>query len=72
MDRLAIMGAQAVEPQWIVGTWRRFGSLGPVCQVLSAAAPSANGDRRMRIRVLESGEELDYSLDKIASDPREA
>jgi len=25
----------------------------------------------MRIRILESGEELDYSLDKIVEDPRE-
>jgi len=70
MDKLEFMDAQALE--LLVGSWRRFGSLGPVYQVLSEGAPSPSGDKRMRIRVLESGEELDYSLDKIAADPREA
>jgi hypothetical protein len=66
------MGTQVLEPQLLVGTWRRFGSLGPVYQVLSEGAPSPNGDRRIRIHVLESGEELDYGVDKISDDPREA
>lgn len=58
-----------VQPAPIVGTWRRFGEIGPVYQVTGA---SAGGDWLMRIRVLESGEELDYPLAKILEDPREA
>ncbi len=60
------MSIQVVEPQILVGTWRRFGRTGPVYEILSQS-----GDRMMRIRVVESGEELDYPLDEVLDDPRE-
>ena len=65
------MGIQVFEPQQLVGTWRRFGRTGPVYEILSAGEPLANGHRLMRIRVVESGEELDYSLDEVLDDPKE-
>ncbi|MFV3128540.1 DUF5397 family protein [Niveispirillum sp. KHB5.9] len=58
-------------PQALIGTWRRFGPLGPVYEVLSADGQLDGGDRTMRIRVVESGEELDYRLSEILDDPRD-
>jgi hypothetical protein len=55
----------------LVGTWRRFGSVGPVYEIIASGQELANGDRMMRIRVLESGEEVDYKLTDILDDPKE-
>jgi hypothetical protein len=65
------MCVQVLEPQQLVGTWRRFGRTGPAYEVLSSAEGAMNGDRMMRVRVVESGEELDYSLNQILDDPKE-
>ena len=55
----------------VVGSWRRFGVVGPVYQVIGEGSGLPNGDRLMRIRVVETGEELDYQLTKVLDDPRE-
>jgi hypothetical protein len=55
----------------LVGTWRRFGTLGPVYEIVKAGKPLEGGDRLMRIRVLESGEETDYRLSEVLEDPKE-
>jgi len=55
----------------LVGTWRRFGLVGPVYEVIGVGDKLSNGDLLMRIRVLESGEELDYRLSDIIDDPKE-
>lgn len=60
-----------VQPEHLVGTWRRFGTAGPVYEIVEAGRELANGDRMMRVRVLESGEELDYKLTDVLDDPRE-
>ncbi|MDA8120663.1 MAG: DUF5397 family protein [Gammaproteobacteria bacterium] len=59
------------QPEQLVGTWRRFGLAGPVYEIIKAGQPLANGDRLMRVRVVESGEEVDYRLTEIFDDPRE-
>lgn len=59
------------QPANLVGTWRRFGAIGPVYEIISAGTELADGDRRMRIRVVETGEEVDYRLAEILDDPRE-
>ncbi len=59
-------------PSALIGTWRRFGPVGPVYEVVGASRALDGVDHLMRIRVLESGEELDYQLSKIVEDPREA
>ena len=46
--------------------------VGPVYQVIGEASATPNGDRLMRIRVVETGEEVDYSLTKVLDDPRES
>jgi hypothetical protein len=57
--------------QSLVGTWRRFGIVGPVYEIIGAGAELPDGDRLMRVRVLQSGEEVDYRVSDILDDPRE-
>jgi hypothetical protein len=59
------------QPQSLVGTWRRFGAVGPVYEIIAAGDELPGGDRLMRVRVVETGEELDYRLAEILDDPRE-
>ena len=60
-----------IQAEQMVGTWRRFGLLGPVYEVVQACAVLPDGNRVMRVRVVESGEELDYKLTDIFDYPRE-
>jgi len=62
---------QVHTPSALVGTWRRFGTVGPVYEIIGTGGELPNGDRLMRIRVIESGEEVDYRLAEILDDPRE-
>ena len=55
----------------LVGSFRRFGLEGPPYEVLGSAATGADGRARMRVRLLESGEELDYPVEDLVADPRE-
>ena len=55
----------------LLGTWRRFGQVGPVYEVVEAGDELPDGDRWMRVRVVETGEELDYRLTAILDDPLE-
>lgn len=59
------------QPVNLVGTWRRFGSVGPVYGIVGAGAELADGDRMMRVRVVETGEEVDYRFTDILDDPVE-
>jgi len=58
-------------PSRLIGTWRRFGPTGPVYEILSTTRELPGGDVLMRIRVVETGEELDYKLTDILDDPSE-
>lgn len=69
MDGMAAMATVQVEK--LVGTWRRFGPVGPVYEVVRAGAELPGGDRMMRVRVVESGEEVDYKLTDLLDDPKE-
>ena len=55
-------------PAKLRGTFRRFGAYGPVYQVLQAD----DGSDALRIRVVESGEELSYPYLEALQDPVEA
>ncbi len=59
------------QPTNLVGTWRRFGAVGPVYEIIGAGHDLPGVDRLMRIRVVETGEEVDYRLAEILDDPRE-
>ena len=55
----------------LVGSIRRFGLEGPPYEVIGPAASGADGKARMHVRVLESGEELDYPVESLVADPCE-
>lgn len=61
--------ARLPRPDNLVGTWRRFGMVGPVYEIIAAGNELPGGDRVMRIRVVETGEELDYRFTEILDDP---
>jgi hypothetical protein len=60
-----------VDMSILIGSIRRFGLEGPPYEVIGPAASSSTGQARMIIRLLESGEEVDYALDAIINDPSE-
>jgi hypothetical protein len=47
-----------------VGQFRRFGEAGPAYEVINVANES-----HVAIRVVYSGEELDYRIDRLRADP---
>lgn len=55
----------------LIGSFRRFGLAGPPYEVLGPAVLRDDGRPRMRVRVLESGEELDYPVEDLVADPCE-
>ena len=65
------MEADMVDMGVLVGSIRHFGLEGPPYQVVGPAAAGADGRARMLLRLLESGEELDYPLTDILNDPAE-
>lgn len=60
-----------IEPRTLIGTWRRFGISGPVYEIIAEGKKLPAGDETLRIRVLETGEELEYKIADILDDPRE-
>ena len=48
----------------LVGSFRSFGDYGPVYQVVS----TVNG-KNLHVRVVQTGEELDYPVDQALEDP---
>jgi len=66
-----MMENPAIRPEQLVGTWRRFGAVGPVYEILNAGRIVSDGQRLMRVRVIESGEELDYPFAEVLDDPKE-
>jgi len=59
------------QPTKLVGTWRRFGVAGPVYEIVKAGIELPDGDRMMRVRVVETGEEFDCRFTDILDDPLE-
>lgn len=57
-------------PVSLVGTWRRFGDVGPVYEIIGLGKDLPGHGRMMRIRVIESGEEVDYRLTDLLEDPQ--
>ncbi len=57
--------------QSLIGTWRRFGLVGPVYEIIGEERELEDGDHLMRIRVIETGEEISYKLTDILDDPKE-
>ncbi len=62
------MAAAWAESHSLIGSWRRFGPVGPVYEIIGVGEPWKGGAPLMRIRVVETGEELTYSLADILDD----
>ncbi len=63
--------ADMVDMSVLIGSFRRFGLAGPPYEVLGPAPLRDDGRARMRVRLLESGEELDYPVEDLVADPCE-
>ena len=61
----------SLDPASLIGSFRRFGLYGPIYEITAVAEVSQAEGLLMHIRVLESGEELDYPLADILDDPLE-
>ena len=59
---------QQIEPQSLIGTWRRFGAVGPAYEVVAIGDELSDGDRAVKIRLAETGEEADYTLNRLVDD----
>lgn len=59
---------QHVEPQSLIGTWRRFGAVGPAYEIIAVGDELPGGDRAVKIRLAETGEEADYTLNRLVDD----
>jgi hypothetical protein len=71
MNHLHTEAGKLPQPANLIGTWRRFGSVGPVYEIIASGDELPGVDRLMRVRVVETGEELDYRLVEILDHPRE-
>jgi hypothetical protein len=56
----------------LIGQFRTFGPLGPAYRVLAPVKQAENGDWLLRIVVLETGEETEYSYAHAVNDPKAA
>lgn len=62
---------QGLAPKSVIGTWRRLGVTGPVYEIVGEERDLSDGDTLMRIRIVETGEEVAYKLTDILDDPKE-
>lgn len=53
----------------LVGTFRTFGPRGPTYEIVSIPEGQSGANVVALIRVVESGEELEYSIKEIMDDP---
>jgi hypothetical protein len=63
-DSINIMNVQRPVTPTLLGTIRRFGPHGVLYEITKIL-----DDKRALIRVIETGEETTYSLDKVLADP---
>ena len=59
------------EPKALIGTFRRFGPFGPAYEIIGVGSEEDAGDRWLRVRVLESGEVVNYRFSDIVHDSTE-
>jgi hypothetical protein len=63
------MATAVIQPVAVpVGTIKQFGPYGPEYEVLGPAEPE-NGEQRVKIVLVRTGEETTYGLDAMMEDP---
>lgn len=60
-----------VDMTGLIGSIRRFGLVGPPYEVVGPADTHRGGEQQMRVRLIESGELVDYPVAHILADPLE-
>ncbi|HEX4140027.1 MAG TPA: DUF5397 family protein [Candidatus Methylacidiphilales bacterium] len=63
------MTTKPARPVVAVGQYKTFGAEGPIYKVLGLGHESAQGEWVVPIRVIETGEELDYRYSRFVKDP---
>ncbi|MDY7573963.1 DUF5397 family protein [Actimicrobium sp. CCI2.3] len=56
----------------LLGVFKTFGVFGPAYQVIDAVRQLADGDWMMRVRLLETSEEVEYRYTHVLDDPKVA
>jgi hypothetical protein len=56
----------------IIGTYKTFGPFGPAYQVVAPIRPLGDGDWLMEVRLLETGEDVEYRYTHLVDDPKAA
>ncbi len=56
----------------LLGVFKTFGVFGPAYQVIDAVRQLADGDWMMRVRLLETSEEVEYRYTHVLDDPKAA
>ena len=57
-------------PHDLVGSYRRFGPVGPVYEVAGVLRELEDGDTLMKVTMVETGEELEYPFLSVLDDPK--
>ena len=58
-------------PEDLIGTFRRLSSAGEVYQILRVLRQLGNNDVMMEVKLVKSGEEVEYLYTNILDDPQE-
>lgn len=56
----------------LLGTFKTFGAYGPAYQIIAPVRQLADGDWLMRVRLLETSEEVEYRYTHVLDDPKAA
>lgn len=56
----------------LLGAFKTFGVFGPAYQVIEPVRQLADGDWMMRVRLLETSEEVEYRYTRVQNDPKAA
>ncbi len=67
-----MLAKQLPGPQALLGTYRRFGPVGPVYEVAAVIRELDDGDTLMKIIVVQTGEEAEYRYTHVLDDPKES
>ena len=54
----------------LLGAFKTFGVFGPAYQVIEAIRQLADGDWMMRVRLIETSEEVEYRYTRVLDDPK--
>ena len=52
----------------LVGSFRQFGLFGPPYEVLGPGMPGVAGVARLRIRLIQTGEETECAVERVLAD----